>query len=334
MTIIISHITLAIILFLIVNWIGKHSFSVGYVQMSIFQKDEEAPAFNYLYRILSPTVYIIIISTILYKFSLDNFVKNIYLISIYYVAFRQLFNLATNRVLLINWIRVIITDAAIITLAYLVYSKIIVTKQNLIPDFSTFAEELWIIIAIFIYQVLNKVELSRNATINRKNNYINKRFLKFKSEYHSIIAKQINNDKLRAVVYSIMIYEDFNRPKIIRFIENIAQKISSKPRSLGIMQVTTNKNINDYESVVLAIKKINSHYYQIPEIIKEKRKNSRYYSLNDNEELRDWEIEREILKNYNPDDDYIDEVSDLIEIISSKLKCEDSKYTFENKTEA
>lgn len=330
----IFHLILAVILFLIINWIGKHSFSIGYVQMSIFQKDEEAPAFNYLYRILSPTVYIIIISTILYKLSLDNYAKNIYLIPIYYVVFRQFFNLVTNRALLINWTRVIVTDLAIITLAYLVYSKIIITKQNLMPDFSTFAEEMWIIIAVFIYQVLNKVELSKSATINRKNNYINKRFLKFKSKYHSVLTEQINNDKLIATVYSIMIYEDFNRPKIIRIIENIAQKIGSKPRSLGIMQVTSNKSISDDESVVLAIEKIKRHYFQIPEIIKENKENSRYHSYNDNDELQEWEIEREILKNYNPDDDYINEVSDLIEIMSEKLNCANSKYKFENKAEA
>lgn len=331
MIILFCHLSLSIILFLIVNWIGKHSFSVGYVQMSIFQKDEEAPAFNYLYRILSPTVYIILISTIFYKFSLDSFVKNIFLIPIYYVVFRLLFNLATNRLLLINWTRQTITDLAIIILSYLVYTKIIITKQNLMPDFSTFSEELWIIIAIFIYQVLNKVELSSSATINRKNNYIKKRFLNFKNKYHSIITKQINNDKLIAVIYSIMIYEDFNRPKAIRIVENIFQKFGSKPRSLGVMQITTDKSINDYESVVLAIKKISSHYYQIPNIIIEKRKNNEYYSSNYYEKLENWEIEREILKNYNPDNNYIDEVSELIYIISKELNCEQLDYSFEKK---
>lgn len=335
MLIFLFHFSLSILLFLIVNWIGKHSFSVGYVQMSIFQRDEEAPAFNYVYRILSPTVYIIIVATILYKFSLDEFTTNIFLIAIYYVAFRLSFNLITNRGLLINWTRQIITDLAIIVLAYLSYSKIIITKQHLMPDFSMFSEELWIIIVIFIYQVLNKVELSTQATKNRKNNYIKSRLAKFKKKYHLIITERIKNEKLVALIYSIMIYEDFNRPKVIRTLEYIVHKTESKSRTLGIMQVTTHKSINDYESLILAIDKINDHYYKIPEIIKENRKNrDSYYSYSREDNMEDWLIQREILKNYNADDDYIYEVSELMEYLTSLLDCSESSYTFELDTES
>ncbi|MDD2983303.1 MAG: hypothetical protein PHQ74_07940 [Crocinitomicaceae bacterium] len=236
--------------------------------------------------------------------------------------------MASNRFLLINWARQTITDAAIIIFAYLVYSKVIITKQNLMPDFNAFAEELWIIIAIFIYQVLNRIKLSSSASIKRKENYIDKRFVKFKSKYHSIITKKIQDKKLIAVVYSIMIYEDFNRPKIIRLVENIYQRIGSKPRSLGVMQVISNKFINDYESVIMAVEKINDHYCKVPEIIKEARISYGYDSENLNEKLENWEIEREILADYNPDDKYINEVSRIIIIISAKLNYEDLEYSF------
>ncbi len=41
---------LGIVLFFLINWIGKHSYSIGYMQISIFVKTEEAPALNFLIR--------------------------------------------------------------------------------------------------------------------------------------------------------------------------------------------------------------------------------------------------------------------------------------------
>ena len=53
-----------------------------------------------------------------------------------------------------------------------------------------------------------------------------------------------------------MIYEDFNRPKIVRYFEIIHFYITKKAHTLGIMQVRTNKMIDDQTSIILAIKKI------------------------------------------------------------------------------
>lgn len=49
-------ISLGILLFFIINWIGKHSYSIGYISISIFVRAEEAPAFNYIVRVLTPVV--------------------------------------------------------------------------------------------------------------------------------------------------------------------------------------------------------------------------------------------------------------------------------------
>lgn len=144
----ILHFILGIILFFIINWIGRHSYSVGYMQISMFLKVEEAPAFNFLFRIISPIVYLFIVSAILYKIGLDKFVTNAYFISIYYVVFRLFFNLITNRGLLMNWYRQVLYWISIIAISYFSYSKIIYKKENILPDFDTISNELWIIILI------------------------------------------------------------------------------------------------------------------------------------------------------------------------------------------
>ena len=93
MDILLIQILLGIGLFFLINWIGKHSYSIGYMEISIFIKTEEAPALNFLIRVLTPIVYIIIVSTILYYFGLDKYVLNIFLVNIYYIVFRLFFNL-------------------------------------------------------------------------------------------------------------------------------------------------------------------------------------------------------------------------------------------------
>jgi hypothetical protein len=46
MSVVLIDLALAIILFFVVNWIGEHSSSFGYLQLSILPRMDQAPAFN------------------------------------------------------------------------------------------------------------------------------------------------------------------------------------------------------------------------------------------------------------------------------------------------
>lgn len=307
-TILIVHFALAIILFLILNWIGKHSYSIGYMQVSMFVKIEEAPAFNFLLRVLTPTVFLIIVSTILYYLQLDKYVVNIYLVSLYYIIFRLGFNLVTNRGRLLNWYRQSIHWVAIMLISYIAYNKLIKTKTNILPDFTTISNELWIIILVFVFQVFNNVRFSQEATERRKLNFIKARYIYFKNRYSIIIKKETKNEVLEALTFTIMIYEDFNRPKVVRIIENIRHMLTKKPHTLGVMQVKTDKLITDYESVILGAKKIVKSYHDYLE------------SLIDSEyEFQDYSACWYIIKDYNICNDYAMEVSDLFDIIKEEF---------------
>ncbi len=183
----IIHITLVIILFFIINWIGKHSFSVGYMQISVFVRKDNTPAFNVLVRILSPVVYLLIVSVIFYKLNLDPFVHNIYMVSIYYLVFRLIFNLITNRGLLINWGRQILYWCSIILSSVYIYKELIIVKKNLFPDLSAWTNQIWLIVLVFIYSVFNRISVSQKRTIRRKNRYLENRYGKFKNRYGSFI---------------------------------------------------------------------------------------------------------------------------------------------------
>ncbi len=248
--------TIALILIIIIRWMGKHSLSLGYEQLSLFVKGHESPAFNYVFRTIAPIVYLIIVATILYYFKLDAYVVNFYLVTIYYVLLTLINILAANKAKLINWTRQIIYWFSLCILSYLVYDSIISSKKNIIIDFTTFANELWIVIIVFLYQIINQIDLSKKGEEKRKNDYIAKQYSAFKKKYGSLIQEKINNEKLEILFYSIMIYESFNRPRVARIVEIISFKLTKRTHTLGLMQVKTDKIITDEESVRLALDKV------------------------------------------------------------------------------
>lgn len=278
------------------------------MEISIFVKTEEAPALNFLIRVLTPIVYIIIVSTTLYYFGLDQFVLNIFLVNIYYIIFRLLFNLITGRGLLINWYRQSLYWGAIIIISYYTYEKLIKVKANILPDFTTIANELWIIILIFVFQVTNNIRLSQDGTLKRKQKYLKSRFNSFKSLYGKTIKQITQNEALESIVFSILIYEDFNRPKVARIIENIKQRITKKPHTLGVMQVKSDKIISDLESVKIGTQKIVTAYKDYID------------SLNKNdEEYNEYHAQIHIISNYNGSSNYEFEVIELISIINEQF---------------
>lgn len=318
MDIILVQIILGILLFFIINWIGKHSYSIGYMEISIFVRTEEAPALNFLIRVLTPVVYIIIVSTILYYLNLDRYVWNIFLVNIYYIIFRLLFNLFTNRGLLLNWYRQGLYWGAIAIISYYTYEKLIKIKANILPDFTTMANELWIIILIFIFQVTNNIRFSQDGTIKRKQNYLQSRYNYFKRLYGKTIKEITQNEILESITYAILIYEDFNRPKIIRLIENIKFKLFKKPHTLGVMQVFSTKILTDEESVIIGTTKIVNDY--------------KSYIANNKEDAHyEWFIVDAIISQYNTGESYSNEVIELIRIIRDEFYSE-TNDTLEIKT--
>ncbi len=247
-----AHFILAVIIFFIINWIGARSISVGYMQMDIVIKEDTAPAFNFLFKVIAPVVFIILSAVFFEAIKLSQFNKNIYLIVVYYWAFRILWILCTSRGRLTNWWEQIIYWSASIGLSLWVYN-VLENVEQILPDPQSLLEELWILIIMFIYSILNKVQISREGTIKRKNNYIISRYTIFKKKYDAIIKEFFHDDFYEALTYSIMIYEDFNRPIIVRWVEYLRFWITHKSHTLGIMQVTTDKFINDKESIMQAM---------------------------------------------------------------------------------
>lgn len=305
----IVQIVLAVSLFFITNWIGKHSFSFGYIQIDLFVKDDEAPAFNYMVRVFTPIIFLIISLSIFYQLGLDKFVANFFMVSVYYILLRTIINAVQGRFSLINWPKQIIYYISIIVFSWITYSKIILTKANILPDAANMMNELWVIIILFMYSIINKLDLPTSSAEKRRDNYLETRFLRFRKLYGNIIDKELNNDVLKAVTYAIIIHENFNRSIIVRWIENITFFITRRPHSLGVMQFPTDKYITDRDSVIYGVRKVRNSYKEAVELFEDNDDN--YYVYNST-------FYEPVISKYNGGTAYRDAVGKLTEIILSK----------------
>jgi hypothetical protein len=304
MEIYLIQIFLAILLFFLINWIGEHSYSFGYMKMSLVVKREEAPAFNVLISVLTPVVYIIIVSAILYYFSLDKYVVNIFWVNIFYIFIRLIIVTLHSQNSLLNWGRQIFNWGSIVVISYFTYEKLIKVKANILPDFTTLANELWIIIIIFVFQLANKITLSQDGTVRRKQDYRKSRYYYFKKIYGEEIKKITRNEVLEAITFAILIYEDFNRPKNIRKMENIRFRLTNKPHTLGVMQVRTSKLLTDIESITLGTTKI----FEIHKTYLQNRSQ-------EDHEFVEWYAMKHIIGEYNAGTSYCSEVTEIAETI-------------------
>lgn len=289
-----AHLGLSVMLFLCMNWIGKHSLNAGYIQMSVFVKTDEAPAFNFLYRSFAPVVFITLVSALSYTFKQDWLVEKIYMVVVYHAIGRLVFNVLTGRGALLNWSMQVAYIVVSASVAYYIYSNLIIDKAFFFPEAKDIGNALWLGVLGFIYHTCNAVRFSDTKTKKRKDNYLKITYQKYKELYGSLIEDIAQNNNQERLIYAVLIYENFNRPKLYRLVENVLF-LFGLARTLGVMQVTTDKFINDRESVKLGSIKIVNDYQLAVE------KDKSYYS-------DWWSIRRFILKSYNPDDDYIYEV--------------------------
>lgn len=314
MLIIFSHISIAIILFFLVNWLGKKSTIVGYAEFSTFTDKLESPLFNLVFRIVAPLVYIVIISALLYSLRFDAFVKDIYLVIVYYFIFRWIILFLLNRNYLTNWWRQLLIGSLTSWFSYVLYKEIIVEKKNILPEPGELANELWIIIILFLYNIINKLSIGSTAQYNSQNNFIEKRYSKFSKEYGPVIDSIMTNDRLKSLAYAILIYEDFSRPKIVRLIENISFRLRRKRHSLGVMQFQTNTFITDKQSVQLGVQKIQNKYDDLRRTIPV-------------EDQSEWGIKEAIIRDYNGGENYLWQVNSIEENLGV-LKFSNSQHEF------
>jgi hypothetical protein len=290
------HIALAIFLFFIVNNIGKHAEEFGYATSSLFEETTENVALNLFIKAMAPTVFTIVISAILVATNMAEWRHGIFMMAVYYYLFRALFVVLWGRTKLVRWWRFFGTAILGIGAAWLAYTHLILPNRSLLPDLDQWGNELWIAILVFLYAVANKIPTKSGPRASQTNDYVTSRYRRFAALYSSIIDRFVGGDPLlELTVYSVLIYEDYCRPRPMRIVERLLRR-----KTTGVMQVGSNRPLGDRESVEIGNQIL-----------------SNAWATHSHEEWPSDQVRRSILM-YNRDSDYADRVLEVMEIIAKR----------------
>lgn len=256
---------------------------------------------NYINHVIISVIYIILVAGFCSSYKLTDNNDNIFLvvvfellIRIFYVSYvEEKSFLKNNRYYLKIYFMSIV-------FSYLVNILFINKVNNVMPGSSEVKVIIWICIIIYLYNISKKyitfIDDKRDIVLfNKDKDYIVMQYAKFKNMYYNLVNskyKEVNN-----LIYTIMIYENYNRPSAIRKIDRIKYKFDNEEIKMGIMQVKSKNIITDEESIDIAIKELEGIY------IKELKKKN-----------HDKIIEN-TLKKYYSDKDSVGEFIDIYNVI-------------------
>jgi len=279
--------TLAVLLFFIINKLGEKSVSIGYMELSMTLPEETSPVFNFLFKAVAPVIFQILVIAVFEALGLNGLTYMSFMIIVYYWCFRLFVVLVLGKGRMTDWLVQFIYIVTSIGLSVVVY-RVATKAGNLLPDPSTLRDELWILVILFLYQIFNKMTFRQEKSRVRHERYIKTMYSKFQIKYNDLLVEKCDDELVRKIVYSIMIYENYNRPPFARFFENLCMRIDKKGRTLGIMQVKTSKLISNEESIILAIDIIKKNIMDVLDCY-------------DADHLASWHF-YEVANKYNPGD--------------------------------
>lgn len=253
-----SHVLLGLLEFFLINWLGRHSVSSGYYQISFIQSFEEAPLFNIVFRVLAPSVFLVLTAAAWYALGADEIVIGYWRVTLYYFGARWIFNLAMGRGALLRWGNQAVIAALAIGLSYVVDRSFLVDRVAVLPSARALVDELWIVVIIFLYHTYRQVstEQSEDQISRRRTQYIKGRYRKLRKRFHEVVEAASPSRTVEALAYSVMIYETFNRPTPFQLIERYLLFPLRLAKSLGPMQVRTDSALSDADLVGIGIRKL------------------------------------------------------------------------------
>lgn len=216
--------------------------------------------FNRREKVIFTILYVLCISGVFSRMGLINFNKDIFLIVVVelfcqlfysnYILEKDVFN-KNDNFFSFYFIKII--------LVFFINRELINKVKDVFLSGDDLKTIIWLLVIVYIYQFFK----DRDVTLKSDEKNISKEsivlsFARLKLKYEDDIS--LNDDNQKLVVYSIMIFNNYMRTRLFRKLDNIIFRINNKPRKLGIMQIMTKKYINDYESIVMACKKIDKLY--------------------------------------------------------------------------
>lgn len=317
----------ALMLYELSGFIGKEMLSdkhitgkgKGYCDITFGKENKKSLIVNIQYNIFAPIIYMLLIAALLQYVGMQELSqKAVYIVPCYYVVRGFMITVVSGKHQLYNLRYECQVAIPGIALAFFVQKVLILSGKSILPTVEEFRTQLWLFFFVIAYQFCVRIaekssalKQNRVCTPQMKQKYILDKYDLFRRKYGSTVSEVAPGNYLQRVIYSIMIYEDYNRTAIQRWFENILFFLGKRPMTLGIMQVKTTTFLHNAESVELGCKKIKKSFEEYVEEVKRENRGELYYFGAGEPEL----CLKKICKDYNGAKDYTKAVKYIFYIL-------------------
>ncbi|MFJ6375131.1 hypothetical protein ACIQH9_05320 [Pseudarthrobacter oxydans] len=173
---------------------------------------------------------------------------------------------------------------------------------KLAPEFSGLIDNLWssLFAALLVLLYIDSTKLTKDvAPKDRRqpSTHVVYWFEKIKASHGPRIETKVSGDMLlKLILYSILIVENYNRPKWVRICENLLVRIPGMELTVGLAQVRSHRPLSDAVSIDLAVRKLRKSLVA----------NHSHKRLNGG-----FALPAEAVADYNPGDEYRQMVSEV-----------------------
>ena len=307
----------AVITVHLVSWVGSvlHSVPNGadssYAVFTFRADQNKSMSTNILMNILIPNVCFIFIYMTLFNLNIKcRYSDLIFYVIFYYVYRVLLICLILKRKELLNVWYELFNGTVGILIAYFLAYYFLIKPEDVFIDVKELVNEFWLLVILIVYRfivlLMDKIFCQRNVVSqNMLDKYIKNKFNYFYNKYKTVI--HITNEDKNAwiILFSLMIFENYNRGGIKRKIERL-KILGGRSATVGIMQIKTNENLSDEDSIILAYDKLRN------EIMAEDI--AQGIDADDEMQIEDYAYQ------YNPDEDYAKSISFIYQHLRAYLK--------------
>lgn len=296
-----------------ISWCGSVLHSVTnsgrpYAVFTFRADQNKGMSTNILMNILIPNIVLIFLSMFCYHVKELAFGRKFLIVYVvaYYMYRAFLICILLNRRELYN-VRYELFNAVLgIGAACFLIKYFLCEPEKVFIPASELVSEFWLVVIAVVYKFmtvfLDKVYTQKKVVSeSRLDKYISNRFNYFYKKYKDIIQITENDNRIWILLFSIMIFENYNRGKFKRKLERIKVR-SGRHTTVGIMQVGSDADLTDEESINLAYFKLKDEIVG-GNIVTDDEGEINYYALQ-----------------YNPDEDYARSITYIYQRLCGYLK--------------
>lgn len=247
--------------------VAKYRPYSNYVTVNEFVAGGEKRWWKYiLFRSLPPLIVFVLLTSIYQRYLPDvDTLHPIFLAALVSLLPRDLFQLTKPSVSLSEKIMHVVNVIFVLVVAGAVsYVTQIVPIPMFAPSLDGVVDNLWASLFVAILVIFYLDATNQNQTIdpdleedNKRANSIVTIYNRIQEQFNLPIKEHCQNQKCSvALLYSILIFEDMNRPSLVRKMENLIVKLLPVELTVGIAQVKSKKPLTDIESIEIATREL------------------------------------------------------------------------------